>query len=246
MPEELYRQEYDCDFSAANVGSVFGRYIEQAEREGRIHATLDDDNDGCEIVISCDLGRRDKAAFWWWRVMKGGAELFDFTEGSGRDAEEWIDVLRDQYTRADVIVLPHDAKVKTFQSRHSVAEQFLKAEIAERIVVNAVRKKQDSINAGRTVLRKVRFDAERCDVGLDALRMYHFKYDEEQRCFSNEPEHDWSSHAADALMEGAAWIGELHEPEPAPRSSIRTGFDRQFNLDELHEANSWRHHGRMT
>jgi hypothetical protein len=34
MPDELYRQEYMCDFSAANVGAIFGRYIEQAEKEG--------------------------------------------------------------------------------------------------------------------------------------------------------------------------------------------------------------------
>lgn len=245
MPEELYRQEYDCDFSAANVGSVFGRYIEAMERDGRI-GELPYDNEGCEIVVSCDLGRRDKAAFWWWRVMKGGAELFDFTEGSGRDAEEWLDVLREQYPRPDVFVLPHDAKTRTFQSRHTVAEQFLKAEIADRIVVNPQRKKMDSINAGRTVLRKCRVDAEKCDVGLDAMRSYHFKYDEEQRCFSNEPEHDWSSHAADAFMEGAAYIGELREPEPVPKSDLRMGFNKQFNLDELHEANSWRRHGRMT
>ena len=36
MPDELFRQEYLCDFSAANVGAIFGRYMEQAEKEGRI------------------------------------------------------------------------------------------------------------------------------------------------------------------------------------------------------------------
>lgn len=245
MPEELFRQEYECDFSAANVGAIFGRYIEQAEREGRIGA-LDDDNAGCRIVVSSDIGYRDKAAFWWWRVMRGGVELFDFVEGSGRDAEEWIDTLRTQHARADVLVLPHDARARTFQSRHTVAEQFVRSDVADRVVVNAQRKKQDSINAGRTVLRKARFDGERCDVGIDALRSYHFRYDEEQRCFSSEPEHDWSSHAADAFMEGAAHVGELREPDPVPKSTLRTGFDKQFNLDELHDANAWRHHGRMT
>src|SRR3990167_4423484 len=35
MPDELYRQEYYCDWSAANVGSILGRYVEAAEKSGR-------------------------------------------------------------------------------------------------------------------------------------------------------------------------------------------------------------------
>lgn len=244
MADELYRQEYMCDFSAANVGAIFGRYIEAMERDGMIGVLPKREGEE-QIIVSSDIGYADKSAFWWWRVMRGGCELFDFTEGSGLDAEEWCDRLREEHVRADIFVLPHDAKAKNFSATRTVVETFLKADIAERVIANSVRKKQDSINAGRLMMRNLRIDGERCEVGVEALRCYHFKYDDEQKCFSSEPEHDWSSHAADAFMEGAAYIRALREPEDKPRSNLREGFNKQFTLEELHDANSWRRHGRM-
>jgi hypothetical protein len=38
----------------------------------------------------------------------------------------------------------------------------------------------------------------RCDDGLEALRQYHYAYDEDTKAFGLNPEHDWSSHTADA------------------------------------------------
>ena len=46
-----------------------------------------------DVVISSDIGIRDKAAWVWWRVMKGGFEIFDYDEATGLDAEEWIERL---------------------------------------------------------------------------------------------------------------------------------------------------------
>lgn len=34
MPDELVRQEYYCDWSAANVGSILGRYVEVLRKKG--------------------------------------------------------------------------------------------------------------------------------------------------------------------------------------------------------------------
>lgn len=237
MPDELFRQEYMCDFSAANVGAIFGRYIEAAEKSGRI-CTLEPDP-LAEVWITSDIGYRDKAAFWWWRVVMGGFELFHYDEGTGMDADDWVDRLKDQ-PRANVLVLPHDAKVKTFQSKRSVVETFLQAQQWGDVRVNAVRKKQDSINAGRVVLKRCRFDRVMCKDGLAALRAYHFKYDEEQKIMSSEPEHDWSSHAADAFMEGAAALGEFVAPveKPAPDRQLLTPLSHQFNLEQL-----WQHCG---
>jgi phage terminase large subunit len=234
MPDELFRQEYLCDFSAANIGAIFGKYMEVAEREGRIVEALPPDP-MASLIISSDIGYRDKASFWWWRVMRGGFELVDYDEGTGLDAEEWIERLRDEHPRADRIYLPHDAKVKTFQSRHSVIEQFLKGNIAGEVIVNPQRKKQDSINAGRKVLKSVRFDKSKCAVGIEAMHSYHYKYDEEQKCFSSEPEHDWSSHAADAFMEGAAALQDYVMPPapPKPFEQVAQPMHNAFHLEDL-------------
>ena len=53
------------------------------------------------------------------------------------------------------------------------------------------------IEALRRVFPAVWWDADRCSAGLDALGHYHEKRDEE-RDVGLGPEHDWSSHSADA------------------------------------------------
>jgi hypothetical protein len=154
MPDELYRQEYDCDFSAANVGAIFGRYIEQAEKEGRICA-LDSFGEG-EVWVTSDIGYRDKAAWVWWRRMRGGFEIFHYDDGSGMDAEEWSQRLSKQ-PAADVLILPHDARAKSFASKRSSVETLLtnKPWPGVDVRVNEQRNKADSINASPSCRRCV-------------------------------------------------------------------------------------------
>jgi hypothetical protein len=130
--------------------------------------------------------------------------------------------------------------VKTFQSKRSAVEIFLtnppwpNCEVR----VNERRNKADSINAGRVMLRRLRIsNSEPCQPFLLAMRAYCFEYDEETKTFSSEPKHDWSSHCADAYMEGAAKLVEL-DPPPAPREKriIVPPLSRTFTLDQLHET----------
>jgi len=237
MPDELYRQEYDCDFSAANVGAIFGRYVEQMEKQGRICAVETGDDHHSEIIVTSDIGYRDKAAFVWWRRLRGGFEIFHYDDGSGMDAEEWIPRLRTQ-PRADIMLLPHDAKAKSFASKKSVIETFLLDRPWPNcdIRVNEQRKKADSINAGRLMLRRIRISSgEACKPFLQALRSYSYEYDEETKTFNAEPRHDWSSHPADAYMEGAAKL-ELPPPPPEKTTIIVPPLHRTFTLDQLHET----------
>jgi len=236
MPDELYRQEYLCDFSAANVGAIFGRYIEAAEREGRI-CELDAAGGHAEVWVTCDIGYRDKAAFVWWRRLRGGFEIFHYDDGSGMDAAEWITRLAHQ-PAADVLVLPHDARAKTFQSSRTTVETFLADPPWPgcEVRVNEQRKKHDSINAGRLMLRRLLISsAPVCEPFLMAMRAYAYRYDEQTKTFSSEPEHDWASHAADAFMEGAARLATL-EPPPPPRRAIVPPLHHAFSLDQLHET----------
>jgi phage terminase large subunit len=232
MPDELFRQEYMCDFSAANVGAIFGRYIEQAEKDGRI-CELSNSFDG-EVWVTADIGYRDKSAFVWWRRMRGGFEIYHYDDASGLDADEWVERLRKQ-PAADVLVLPHDARAKNFQSKRSAVETFLTNPpwSGVDIKVNTQRRKSDSINAGRLVLRKLRISsAPVCEPFLAAMRAYAFKYDEKTKTFSSDPEHNWASHPADAYMEGAARMVEI-EPAPAPKKIVVPPLHNTFQLERL-------------
>lgn len=235
MPEELARQEYLCDFSAANVGAILGRYVEQAEKDGRLVTGGVHDPDGGEIILSSDIGFRDTASFWFWQPKPGGFALVDYDEDNGLDAEEWIERLQQKSWQLGKILLPHDARAKTFQSRHSVMEQFVKAFGSDKVGIAPALKTQDKVNAGRSVLPRCEFDATACAPGLLALREWAFKWDDERKTFSREPDHNWASHAADAFCYGAAMLRDFIAPpkrEAQPRVAIQS-----FKLDDLWTLN---------
>jgi hypothetical protein len=231
MPEELARQEYLCDFSAANVGAILGRYIEAAEKGGRLVADLYDPRGG-PVHVSSDIGFRDTAAFWFWQPVQGGYHLIDYDEDTGLDAEDWITRLNAKPYAISTMHLPHDARVKTFQSKHSVVEQFLKAQIAERVNITPPMNAQDKVNAARSILPHCKFDYVNCAQGLLALRDWSFKWDDDRRHYSREPDHNWASHAADGFCYGASVMAEAPRSKPKQQQPLAQAAGN-FNLNQL-------------
>jgi phage terminase large subunit len=237
MPEELIQQEYYCDFLSANVGAIVGRYISAAEREGRFVAepwSIDS-----RIVVSSDIGYRDAAAFWFWELKHGGFHLCHYEEGSGLDAEQWIDRLQGCGVPIHHLYLPHDAKAKTMATRFSVVEQFARA--FECSIVPQT-KLQDRINAARMVLPHCTFHPDAAARGLDALRAWSFRFDDERKVFSAEPNHDWASHGSDAFSYGAQMVRELVRVKTADAPMPQwDGKLYPFTLEELHADNRREH-----
>lgn len=235
MPDELYRQEYECDWSAANIGAIVGRYMEDAEKQGRVDTELAlYDPDGLGVEVSTDIGFRDAAAFWFWQPRADGYALVDYMTDSGMDAEEWIEQrLATCGYDLDTIWLPHDARAKTFQSRHTVVEQFLSARIAKHVRLVPQAKIADRVNAARMVIPRCRFAPQAME-GVKALRAWQYKYDTERKVFSKEPEHDWASHGGDAFSYGAQVILARGKQKPAPeKREFGTPAHHAFTLDDL-------------
>lgn len=245
MPDELFRQEWECDWSAANIGSILGRYIEAAEKSGRVREDVDLDADGAGVEISSDIGFRDTSSFWFWQPKVNGFSLVDYDEDSGLDASEWIPRLKERLgkTKLEKIWLPHDAKAKTFQSRHSVVEQFLSAFGRERVDIVPEAKKQDRINAARLVIPRCEFNSINCDLGLDGLRNWSFEWNEEKKTFSKEPKHDWASHPGDAFSYGAQVMRErvIEQRKILPIEGLAVGETNKMTLNEM-----WKQHDRKT
>jgi len=242
MPEELARQEYYCDFSAANVGAILGKYIEQAERDGRI----DDwtyDPDGAGLELSCDIGFHDTTSFWLWQRLPGGWYLCcGYDEASGRDAEDWIEAFSKSDWRPTSeggkitkLWMPHDARAKTFATKTSAMERFKAAHYDVAIVPSL--SVADRISAARKVARRTMFSRSACELGLKGLRAWQFKYNEETRQFSREPEHNWASHPGDGFSYGAIVMNPqaLPEPEAPPPPKKPQSVDHAFSLDDLWE-----------
>lgn len=230
MPDELARQEYLCDFSAANVGAILGSRIEDAEKGGRLVSGLYDPQAG-PVLVSSDIGYRDTATFWFWQLVPGGFHLIDYDEDTGLDADDWITRLGDKPYNIHTLHLPHDARVKTFQSKHSVVERFLKAELAEHVNIVPALNDLDKVNAARAILPRCKFDHAKCAQGLLALREWSFKWDDVRRQYSPAPDHNWASHAADGFAYGASVLKEVVKRPPRPQ--LPKAAAESFTLNQL-------------
>lgn len=249
MPEELFRQEYECDWSAANIGSILGRYVEGAEKLGRVNDEVEFDPEGAPIEISSDLGRRHVSAFWFWQPRVDGFALIDYDEESGLDAEEWIERLKHRIGKRPLkrLWLPHDARAKTFAAKHSAVEQFIAAFGVDRVaIVPRSNLKSHSINAGQVMMRHCWFAKTACARGLAALRSWQYEYDDERKQYSKNPVDDWAADGADAFCEGAKVMQErviTPKDDPRPRAliigEVPEGF-AQANLNDM-----WKEHEKV-
>jgi len=237
MPEELYRQEFLCDFSAANVGAILGGWVEQAEKDGRVADDVEFDPLGAGLVISSDIGRRDTATWWFWQPRADGFALVDYDEDSGLDADEWTDRLEERLAGRKVtnIWLPHDARAKTFSAKYSAIEIFLKRFGPEVMRIVPLTGKGDRINAGRKVMPHCWFAKTACAKGLAGLRAWSFEWNQDTRQFSREPKHDWASHPGDGFSYGAQVLQEhvRERKEKAQNKDVMAASEKSGALFQL-------------
>lgn len=228
----------------AGQGAILAKYVNQAERQQRIRDDVRYDPDGALIELSCDLGFRDTTGWWYWQRKLGGFSVLKYEGESGWDAQDWIQrihyVLKEELkiSRIGKIWLPHDARAKTFQSKHSSVEQFIEAFGADKVAIVPQTRKEHQINAARTVIQRCEFNKTLCESGLDGLMAWEFEWSEENNVFSREPLHNWASHPADAFSYGCQMMQEQEANRPANPDEIRgiTVGDNQVTLNELWET----------
>lgn len=218
-----FEQEYLCSFDAANLGAILARSIGLAEKAGRIGDHIDYDPLGADLVVSMDIGRRDTTTVWVWQPTLGGYHIIDYARGWGLDAEEWAVKVRDllaKYRRADgkpalgKIWMPHDARAKTFAAKHSALECFIKVFGAGLLDIVPDSSISDRVNAARVMIDRCAFNETKVSDGLDGLRAWSYKFNEESKIFSQQPEHDWASHDGDGFSYGCQVMRLAKPPEP--------------------------------
>lgn len=218
-------------------GAILARWVAIAERNGRI-TNVKADPDGAPIVVSSDIGFRDTAGWWFWQPQLGGYKVLKYIGESGFDADDWIPQLQKEIEAIGVplgqIWLPHDARAKTFQSKHTTVDKFLTAFGAGKVAVVPQTKKLDQISAARTVINKCEFDRDGCEDGLDGLRAWEYEFNEETGVFSREPFHNWASHPSDAFAYGCQVMQLAEPPKPAPEEmrGVMVGVP-QVSLEEM-------------
>lgn len=230
---DVLRKEMEHDFASdedkaehiwngaygSSQGAILAKWVARAERDGRIHDGVEFDRQGAPIEVSGDLGFRDTASWWYWQRKPGGFSVLKYDADTGLDADDWIPRIQQNISelsggKLGTIWLPHDARAKTFQSKYTTIERFLKAFGNGKVDIVPQSKKLDQINAARNVTPRCEFHRTNCESGIDGLLAWEYAYNEETGIFSREPLHNWASHPSDAFAYGCQIMEELKAKEP--------------------------------
>ena len=233
FPVELEQERKDCaeqnpdsyghiwegEYARVYEGAYYASLLEQAEQAGRIGEVGDDPLLGHRAYwdIGGTSGRSDATAIWVAQFHGAEIRVLAYYEAVGQPFSEHIHWLRSSGLERATCMLPHDGV--RHDTVHQVTPQsYLRdagfaAEVMPNIGAGAAVKRVEAV---RRVLPVCRFDRARTQGGREALAWYHEKRDD-TRGIGLGPEHDWSSHGADAF--GAMcidWLERQSERRWAP------------------------------
>ena len=252
----FYEQEYLCSFDAAVLGAVYAGALRRLEQQGRICPIAHDPD--YPVHTAWDFGFSDATAIWFYQILPGPRlHIIDYAENVGQDTQYWAERLHGREVRltergalelgeplAAVAhrmlyrygehYVPHDGAQKTLAAGgRSIGDQAYALGIKMTIIPATTQVNQ--IAAARKTLESCYFDMTRCERGLDALRSYHYPWDDKKRTLGDSPVHDWSSHGSDAFeVLGQVWQGPR---APKPRDAPR--FLHEVTADEVFFPKDW-------
>lgn len=204
LTEEQYNQEYECSFDAAIKGAYYGRDIAEAEAQGRITSVPHDRN--ADVFACWDLGIGDAMAIWIGQIVGTEWHWINHYENTGFGLDHYVDWIKGLPHAVHRHYLPHDAAARELQTGKS-REQFLMDRGLNCEIVPQHRV-EDRIEAVRSRLNRMWFDAAKCAHGIDCLRMYRSEFDEKNQTVKPRPLHDWASHSADAFGVGVMGVSD--------------------------------------
>jgi hypothetical protein len=210
MAPEEYAQEFECSFQAANIGSYYGKILQEAETTGRVMRVPWEPT--VPVLTAWDLGMDDATAIWFVQQIGREVRVIDYYEASGEGLTHYVNHLRTKPYVYGEHLLPHDANVKELGTGLS------RVEVLQGLGLNATvvpqQRVEDGINAVRLLLPRCWFDGEKCARGLKALTQYRREWADKLGTWRARPRHDWASHAADAFRYLAMGLKPLSSSVP--------------------------------
>lgn len=216
FPEELEKERHDDlernpdqyghiwngDYITVVSGAYFARDLSLARQEHRICHLATDALLPLHAFIDIGGTGAKSDAFSMWVTQFVGKEIrnVNYYEAVGQPLSEHVAWLRKNGYDDIIIHLPHDGNTNdrvfnvTFESEFKRAGFNVKPPLKNQ-GSGAARQR---IEAVRKIFPNCWFDERKTSAGIRALGWYHEKIDE-ARGVGLGPDHDWSSHCADAF-----------------------------------------------
>jgi len=201
----LYPDRYDHiwegDYARAFEGAYFARGLAEAKAQGRIGNVTADPL--LPLRACFDLGgsgaRADAMAIWIVQWAGREIRILDYIEGVGQVLAHYVNELRSRGYEKALCVLPHDGLNHNVITGKTYETHLKDAGFETKPIPNqGTGAAAQRIEAVRRILPRCWFNEATTEPGRDALGYYHEKKDED-RNIGLGPDHDWSSHAADAF-----------------------------------------------
>jgi phage terminase large subunit len=219
MQPEQYDHIWEGGYVTAVDSAYFARALAEARDEGRIDTLTED----ALLPKRCywDIGVRDATAIWVCQQKGDQLRFVDYYEAVGQDLAGHLEWLRKNKHDGAEQVLPHDGAKADAVTAVRFEDHIRSAGFNVRTVPNQGKgAAMKRIEAARTRFNRFWFDKDKCANGLKALGWYHEKKNEGG--YGVGPNHDWSSHGADAFGLAAIDYNEPRVSRPI-RSGMRVG-----------------------
>lgn len=228
---EQYGHIWEGDFIGAMEGAYFAHHLMIAREEKRIANVARDPL--MSVKAFWDIGgtgaRADATAIWVAQFIGREIRVLNYYEAQGQPLAAHIDWLRRNNYADAHMVLPHDGATKDRVHDVSFASSLRDAGFFVDIVANqgagAARLR---IEAARRLFNAIWFNQKTTKAGIDALGWYHERRDE-NRQIGLGPEHDWSSHGADAF--GLMCV--------AYESPVQNKSTQRYQKNNVSSTSSW-------
>jgi phage terminase large subunit len=200
---DQYEHIWEGAFKTMIEGAYFAKPLIDARKEKRIGNVAADPLMTLRAFI--DIGgtgaKADAFTIWIAQFIGREVRVLDYYEAVGQPAASHLNWLRGKGYTPDKcqVWLPHDGTTHDKVHDASYEKFFRSAEYAVTVIPNQGKGAASMrIEAARRLFPAIWFNQATTQPGLDALGWYHEKRDAD-RNIGLGPDHDWSSHAADAF-----------------------------------------------
>lgn len=216
---DQYPHIWDGEYVTIMTGAYYAKQLIDAKQQGRISRVPLDPL--MTIRAFWDIGgtgaKSDACAIWIAQFVGREVRIVDYYEAQGQPLGTHLAWLRANGYDGALCVLPHDArqhdKIESVTYEGAIKKAGFQTLVIDNQGTGAAFQR---VEASRRLFPAMWFDAVKCEAGLDAIGWYHEKKDP-HRNVGLGPEHDWSSHSADAFgMIAVSYEKLMKERKPIP------------------------------
>lgn len=201
MQPDQYDHIWEGGYIQAQSGAYWAKQLAEARLQGRISKVAVDPL--MTIRAYWDIGgtgaKADACSIWIVQFIGREVRVLNYYERVGQELGEHLNWLRANGYEKAMCILPHDGKNNDKVYRVSYESSIREAGFNVRSDPNlGTGAASLRIEAVRRVMPSCWFNESTTESGREALGWYHEKKDE-ARGVGLGPNHDWSSHGADAF-----------------------------------------------